>query len=146
VLLAVTGAIAPQAAIASDRPPLPTIVARATAPDVPTIAPTDLKAAIDRDRDSLLIVDVRSPKEYASGHLDGAMLVPLDELKDGRGIETVRSALGDRQLVTYCTLGVRGAKAIAILEEAGLEGKSLAGGLQAWKDAIGTTNPIEAAQ
>ncbi|MDD5308036.1 MAG: rhodanese-like domain-containing protein [Deltaproteobacteria bacterium] len=62
-----------------------------------------------------LIVDVRSPGEYADGHYDGAINIPVDEL-DARLAE-----LGpkDRAVVVYCRSGHRSAKAKARLDAAG---------------------------
>jgi phage shock protein E len=62
-----------------------------------------------------LVVDVRSPGEYADGHYEGAINVPVDEI-DSRLAE-----LGDkgRPIVVYCRSGHRSARAKARLDALG---------------------------
>ena len=60
------------------------------------------------------LVDVRSPGEWASGHLDGAVLIPIDEL-GGRLAEIPRG----HPVVVYCASGMRSAQAAAMLGAAG---------------------------
>jgi phage shock protein E len=61
------------------------------------------------------LVDVRTPGEFASGHIPGALNVPLQEL------ETRLSELGDKAgpVVVYCASGMRSASARGILRRAG---------------------------
>ena len=57
---------------------------------------------------STLVIDVRSPAEFASGHLEGATNLPLDRLAG-----LCAQALPDRQadIVVYCAAGGRSAMA-----------------------------------
>jgi rhodanese-related sulfurtransferase len=80
------------------------------------------------------LLDVRTPGEYAAGHVPGAKLIPLDELdpavfsrERGGKIEPV---------YVLCQSGGRARKAIEKLERAGVQGCVLVeGGTQAWLDA-----------
>ena len=45
-----------------------------------TLTPPQAKARMDREKDSV-ILDVRTPKEYSQGHLDGSILIPLADLE-----------------------------------------------------------------
>lgn len=79
-----------------------------------------------------LLVDVRQPAEYASGHIPGARLLPLPELEDRLG-----EIPQDRDVVFYCRSGSRSSVAAALLAEAqpqrrGLIG-NLVGGILAWE-------------
>lgn len=74
------------------------------------------------------LLDVRTPEEFASGHIDGALLVPVDEL-EGRLTEVSR----DRPVVVYCRSGGRSARAASILGEAGYEVHDL-GGMSSWDE------------
>jgi phage shock protein E len=77
--------------------------------------------------DGAVLLDVRTPGEFASGHLDGAVNIPVDELADRLGeIE------GD-QVVVYCRSGHRSAKAAAVLEGAGKQVTDL-GAMGNWPD------------
>ena len=72
------------------------------------------------------LLDVRSPAEFAAGHLDGAVLVPVDEL-DARLGELPH----DRPVVVYCRSGGRSARAASLLAAAGYEVHDL-GGMGNW--------------
>jgi phage shock protein E len=67
---------------------------------------------------SLLIVDVRTPEEYAAGHLPGAVNIPNGELKS-----RIAELDGAREsdIVVYCKVGVRAAEAIEVLGKAGFK-------------------------
>jgi rhodanese-related sulfurtransferase len=49
-----------------------------------------------------LLIDVREPSEYRSGHIDGAVNIPLRELSDR--LDEIPS---DRSVVLYCSTGYR---------------------------------------
>jgi phage shock protein E len=75
-----------------------------------------------------LLVDVRQPEEYAQGHIDGAVLMPLDALP-ARVAELPR----DVKLVVYCRSGHRSAQAVTLLLDRGYSrAVSLNGGYLAW--------------
>ena len=63
----------------------------------------------------VFILDVRSPGEYAGGHVDGAINVPVDE------IDRIEAILAekDRQIIVHCAAGVRSARAVSRLKEMG---------------------------
>jgi len=78
-------------------------------------------------------IDMRSPHEYASGHIPGAVLVPFGSPKVER---MVRKAMGDRQALVYCRIGKR--SGISLQELSGIPGVlHLTGGIAAWKEAGG---------
>lgn len=70
------------------------------------------------------LLDVRTPGEYASGHADGALNIPIGELA-GR----LQEVPADRPVVVYCASGVRSAKAAGQLRKAGRDAHN-AGGLR----------------
>jgi len=75
-----------------------------------------------------LLVDVRTPQEYAAGHIPGAVNVPVDELRS-----RLRELPPDRELAVYCQVGQRGYLATRILAQAGFEVANLGGGYQTYK-------------
>jgi rhodanese-related sulfurtransferase len=92
-----------------------------------------------------LIIDVRSAKEYAAGHLPGARNLPLDKL---RKLATKAEGLPkDRQIVTYCNMHhpgqSRGERAAALLVEHGYTAAALAGGYSAWADRLAVASGAE---
>ncbi len=79
-----------------------------------------------------LLVDVRTPREYEAGHLDGAVLIPHDQ------VEQRLAEFGDdksRSIVLYCRSGRRAGVAEQILREAGFTNVLNAGGYEAMKAA-----------
>ncbi|HEU5073822.1 MAG TPA: rhodanese-like domain-containing protein [Polyangiaceae bacterium] len=81
-------------------------------------------------RDGALLVDVRSPEEYAAGHIDGAVNIPVGELKTRLG------ELGDKQrsIVLYCRSGARSAKAKTLLESTGFTSVVNLGAMSSWPE------------
>jgi phage shock protein E len=72
-----------------------------------------------------LVVDVRTPEEFAEGHAEGALNIPLDVIVQ-------RSAeLGDPagQIILYCRTGNRSGQAIARLRRQGFQALTNGGGL-----------------
>ena len=102
---------------------------------VPEIRPEELKARLDAG-DDVFILDVREPHEYQICNL-GGHLIPLGELP-ARMSELDSS----REIVAHCRSGVRSAKAVTLLRQAGF-GKvtNLAGGILAWSDKVDPTVP-----
>lgn len=80
-----------------------------------------------------VLIDVRTPGEYADGHLPGARLMPLDDFDPG--------ALDGENVVLYCRSGRRSAEAAAILaDHRGETTAHMAGGFIAWQE---TGQPVE---
>ena len=83
------------------------------------------------------MVDVRTPEEFAEGHLKGATLVPVGS--DGFAGK-VRAVADGKPVLVYCRSGNRSSKAAAQLNAAGVrEVSNLWGGIQAWQAA---GNPV----
>jgi phage shock protein E len=74
------------------------------------------------------LLDVRSPEEYARGHLPGALNVPVQELD--RRLAEVGPA--DRDLVVYCRSGHRSTRATEILRQHGFSKVHNLGPMTAW--------------
>ncbi|MFH9067118.1 rhodanese-like domain-containing protein [Streptomyces coeruleorubidus] len=78
----------------------------------------------------LTVIDVRTPGEYATGHLPGAQNVPLDHLDTA--LPTLRTAAERGDLLVVCASGARSAEACRRLAEAGVPAATLTGGTSAW--------------
>lgn len=78
----------------------------------------------------LKVLDVRTPAEFAGGHIPGAMLIPLDELEDRLGELPAR----DRPILVTCAAGGRSTQACQLLAEKGFTRLlNLAGGMHGWQ-------------
>lgn len=86
----------------------------------------------------LLVLDVRSPAEYAARHIEGAINLPLDELPTA-----VARLPAGREIVTVCGKGGgRSEQAARLLIDHGFTAvRSLCGSMAAWD--IGTSAPKE---
>ncbi|MEU2356170.1 rhodanese-like domain-containing protein [Streptomyces misionensis] len=76
------------------------------------------------------VIDVRTPGEYAGGHVPGALNIPLDQLD--RALPDLRHAAGRGELLVVCASGARSEKACAQLAAQGIRAATLAGGTGAW--------------
>ncbi|MFH8714153.1 rhodanese-like domain-containing protein [Streptomyces zaomyceticus] len=78
----------------------------------------------------LTVVDVRTPGEYASGHVPGALNVPLDRLD--RAVPALREAAASGTLLLVCQSGNRSAGARTRLAGHGIAAYDLDGGTSGW--------------
>lgn len=78
---------------------------------------------------SHLLIDVRTPEEFASGHIQGAVNIPVDDLT-GRLSEVPNNQPG----VVYCRSGNRSARASQILAQSGYTSIYDLGGIIAWAE------------
>ena len=80
---------------------------------------------------NVTVVDVRGAAEWATGHLPGAMHIPLGHLSD-----RVAEIPSDRPVVVQCQSGSRSAIAASVLERLGLQDvTNLSGGITSWAAA-----------
>jgi sulfur dioxygenase len=97
--------------------------------DAPTLAER-LRAAAPP-----LVLDVREPEEFVGdlGHIEGAILVPMDALE--HRLPKLAGYI-DREIVVVCRAGARSGSAAAMLSRAGFRRvENLAGGMLAWTKA-----------
>ncbi|GJF21039.1 MULTISPECIES: rhodanese-like domain-containing protein [unclassified Streptomyces] len=93
--------------------------------------PTTLATDEARTRlHELTVIDVRTPGEYAGGHLPGALNVPLDHIQ--RALPDIRHAAERGDLLVVCASGARSENAGRVLAENGVSAATLAGGTGAW--------------
>lgn len=86
-------------------------------------------------RDDALVLDVRSPAEFASGHLPGSVNVPHTELR-GR-LDEVEEAADGRRVLALCGSGVRSHIAHRMLTQEGFAAASLSGGMLTARAVLG---------
>jgi sulfur-carrier protein adenylyltransferase/sulfurtransferase len=102
---------------------------------IPEMQVEELKRRLDQG-DDLFVLDVREPHEYQICNL-GGHLIPLGDLP-----KRVNELDSSREIVAHCRSGVRSAKAVGFLQQAGFKKvHNLAGGILAWADRIDPKMP-----
>ena len=81
--------------------------------------------------ESFTLLDVRNPDEYAGGHIPGAVLIPLAQLKQRLG-----EIDPDKPVLTYCKTGGRSRSAAKLLSSHQIDVISMSGGIDAWKGPV----------
>jgi len=79
-------------------------------------------------QEGALLLDVRSEREFAAGHLPSAVNVPVSQLAAQLG----RLSDKRRPVVVYCASGVRSTRAAFVLREAGFSRVLNLGIMSAW--------------
>jgi adenylyltransferase/sulfurtransferase len=108
----------------------------APAPVEGDIDPTEVKQKIDRG-DRFVLVDVREPHEYQICKIQQAKLIPLGELpKRVNELDTAD------EIIAHCKSGMRSAKAVDFLKQAGFKKvRNMKGGILAWSDKVDASVP-----
>ena len=100
------------------------------------IEPVEVKAKIDRG-DSFVLIDVRETHEYQICRIPSARLIPLGDLP--KRVNELDSA---DEIVAHCKIGVRSAKAVDFLKQAGFKKvRNMKGGILAWSDKVDPSVP-----
>ncbi|MGL5705306.1 MAG: DsrE/DsrF/DrsH-like family protein [Tannerellaceae bacterium] len=87
-----------------------------------------------------LLLDVRTKEEFELGHIEGAINIPVDNLRNS--LQTLNPK---QDIIVYCAIGLRGYLAYRILEQNGFTAiRNLSGGYKTYSVASGEqSNPIE---
>jgi adenylyltransferase/sulfurtransferase len=100
------------------------------------IDPVEVKAKIDRG-DPFVLIDVREPHEYQICRIPYAKLIPLGDLP--KRVNELDSA---SEIVAHCKSGVRSAKAVDFLKQAGFKKvRNMRGGILAWSEKVDPSVP-----
>jgi len=103
---------------------------------VPALLPTELAARLARG-DDLDLVDVREAHEWDICRIEGARLAPLSSFADA-----LRTLDSSRDIVLYCKVGARSARAVRQLQAAGFKRVwNLVGGILRWSEDVDPSVP-----
>ena len=99
-----------------------------------TMKMADAQKEIEAGTD-YLIVDVRTAEEYEKGHIPGALLVPVEDIRGGEP-----EALADKEekIMVYCRTGRRSEEAAALLAGYGYTNVCDIGGFVDWTGEVET--------
>ena len=92
----------------------------------------DVRAFAAAHRDGAVVIDVREPHEYTSGHVPGATMIPLAFVHT-----QMRDLPRNEPVYVICASGNRSKTAASWMTSAGISAVSVAGGTSAWAEAGG---------
>lgn len=106
-------------------------------PVLEEITATELNELIKNNRE-VQIIDVREPHEFEIARIPKTKLIPLGEV-----VNRAREIDSSLTAILHCKGGVRSAKAIEALKNAGFSGRliNLKGGITAWSDEVDANVP-----
>lgn len=81
--------------------------------------------------ESLRILDVREPAEWAEGHIEGAVHIPLGQL-----VERLDELDPSKEVYVVCRSGGRSSLACELLMEKGYNVVNVIGGMNAWEGKL----------
>ena len=100
---------------------------------IPTVLPDEAKRMLDQSNVATALVDVRSPEQFAAGHIEGAINWPLDEIRRTSSTAQVSEKLRNKTLLTLCDVGMASRLATWHLRQIGVErAVNVRGGIQEW--------------
>lgn len=80
---------------------------------------------------NVLLLDVRSEREFQTGHLDNSLNIPLDNL-----LKVKCTLPKHKKIITICLIGARSQTAADFLKKSGYNAFSLEGGIESWNDYL----------
>lgn len=93
--------------------------------NIVNIAAYELDAFLYKNKDKVIIWDVRSGQEYAMGHIVGAKSVPYE-----KAIEEMKKIVNDKIVLVYCSRGGRSMRVAKLLYYQGYMVFNLVGGIK----------------
>jgi len=109
---------------------------------VPTISAAEVKAIIDDPTQaaSHVVLSVRSPEDYAAGHIPGAINIPWKALADEGNLEMLPA---DARIITYCYTGHTSQITATQLKLLGYDVVNIEYGMAGWNDEfLGSVAPF----
>ena len=133
-------ALLPVAAACGDEteasPATAPVTAAATAPQatspITVVTPAEGAALMDQMGSALTVIDVRTPEEFAAGHIAGAVNM---DVEGGQFTSMIAGLDHSTAYMVYCHSGRRSAMAAEAMAQDGFTTVYDLGGLQAWVDA-----------
>jgi rhodanese-related sulfurtransferase len=93
---------------------------------IPEITAHELNEKL-KNKTKVVLIDVRQPEEFKSGHVPGAKLIPLGELG-----QRAKELPKDKEILCICASGNRSSSAARMLASQGFNAINVRGGMFAW--------------
>jgi rhodanese-related sulfurtransferase len=112
--------------------------------NVPSIQSSEALELLNQQELSVVLIDVRTQKEYKQEHIDGAINWPLESIKSTITLMEFPSEFAEKTLLLICTAGFKSAEASRYLNALGkIEAFNVVGGMQEWVK-VGALSPDKA--
>jgi rhodanese-related sulfurtransferase len=97
--------------------------------DFNSISPQQAYTLLKEDK-NVALLDVRTPEEFAQEHIEGAILIPVQDLNANLSkLQSVKN----KKIIVYCHSGTRSVAASRILVNNGFVPLNVTGGISQWK-------------
>ncbi len=83
-----------------------------------------------KNEPNVMLLDVRTPEEFSSEHIEGATLIPVQKLSEN--LSKLDNAK-EKKIIVYCHSGTRSVAASRILVKNGFTPLNVTGGISEWK-------------
>ncbi len=93
------------------------------------------------EQGSVVVIDVRTPEEYANSHIEGAYSIPLDTLMQSEELKLLQE--NDTPVLLYCRSGRRSGIAMHNMAKAGYKNVFNMGGIITWEYGTTTERPAK---
>lgn len=102
-------------------------------------SPQEIQHRIDAG-ESLVLIDVREPEEFAITRIEGATLIPMRSIP--ANLQALDAKADESTLIVFCHHGVRSLNVVHWLREQGVSAcQSMAGGIDAWSRLVDPSVP-----
>ena len=104
--------------------------------DMKNISIKELKILLRQSSEQTILMDVRNQDEHNECSISGSIHIPLSTIESGEAIDEIKILTANKNLYVFCKSGYRSMLALKHLNEFGIEGTNIEGGIEAWKNQI----------
>ena len=102
--------------------------------DIQSISVKKLKLLLSQSSKEILLIDVRNPIEQNESTISDSKLIPLSSIESGDAINQLKMFAAQKSLYIFCKSGKRSLRALKHLNQFGIRGINIEGGIEAWNN------------
>ena len=107
--------------------------------ELPTTVSQNVAHAL-MEENAAIVIDVRTPEEYAEGHIAGAYNFPVETIaKKAADFQVIKD--NNTPVLVYCRTGIRAATGVSVLMDMGIKHLMNLGGVSSWEYGLTTEVP-----
>ncbi len=101
---------------------------------IKSISIKELKILLKQSSKDILLIDVRNLNEHNKYSIPGSRLIPLNTIESGEAINEIKNLTAKKNLYVFCKSGQRSLRALKHLNQFGIRGINIDGGIEAWNN------------